>query len=77
MSLSQISIMDSKKYGIESPLYYLIDFNSDIATTLQTMGGDTLLATYAISIRAENTLIQGENLAPRPPMPLFPDMPTH
>lgn len=25
----------------------------------------------------ENILIQGGNLAPKPPMPFFPDMPTH
>lgn len=40
-------------------LHYLRAFNSGIATTLQTMGGDTLPATYEIGIRTENTLIQG------------------
>ena len=58
-------------------LYYLKAFNSDIATTLQTLGGDTILATYDISIKEESTLIQEGKLALRSPMPLFPDMPTH
>ena len=33
-------------------LHYLRAFNSDIATKIQTMGGDTLLDTYEITIRA-------------------------
>ena len=41
------------------------------------MGGDTLPATYEISIREDNILIQGVKLAPRPPIPYFLDMPTH
>ena len=58
-------------------LYYLRAFNSDIVTTLQSMRGDTLPNSYEIAIRAENILIQGGKLAPRPPMPFFPDMPNH
>ena len=58
-------------------LYYLKAFNSDIATTLQSMGGDTLPDAYEIAIKTENILIQGEKLAPRPPMPFFPDIPNH
>lgn len=58
-------------------LHYLIAFNSDIATTLQTMRGDTLLDAYKIATREKNNLIQGGKLAPSPPIPLFLDMPTH
>lgn len=57
-------------------LYYLKALNSDIAMSLYTMGGTTLPATYDLAIRVENTLIQASKLAPRPPMPLFPEMPT-
>lgn len=41
------------------------------------MGGDTLLNAYETAIKVENILIQGEKLAPRPPMPFFPDVPNH
>lgn len=58
-------------------LHYLRAFNSDISTTIQTMGGDTLPDAYEIAIRVENILIQGKKLAPRPPMPFFPDIPNH
>ena len=58
-------------------LYYLRALNSDIATVLQTMGGTTLLGAYDMAIRAENTLIQGRKIAPRPPMSLFPEIPNH
>ena len=58
-------------------LHYLKDFNNDIATTIQTMGGDNLPNTYEIRIRVENILIQGGKLSPRPPMPFFPDVPNH
>ncbi len=58
-------------------LHYLRAFSSDIATTIQTMGGDTLPNAYEIAIKAENILIQGGKLAPRPPMPFFPDVPNH
>ena len=58
-------------------LHYLRAFNSDIATTIQTMGGDTLPNAYDIAIRAENILIQGGKLAPKPPMPFFLDVPNH
>ena len=58
-------------------MHYLRAFNSDIATTIQTMGGDTLPNAYDTTIRAENILIQGGKLAPRPPMPFFPDVPNH
>ena len=57
--------------------HYLRAFNSDIATTIQTMGGDTLPNAYDTTIRAENILIQGGKLAPRPPIPFFPDVPNH
>ena len=40
------------------------------------MGDTTLLDPYDTTIREENVLIQGGRLAPRPPMPLFPDIPT-
>lgn len=58
-------------------LYYLRALNSDIATILQTMGGTTLPGAYDMAIRVENTLIQGGKIAPRPQMPLFPEMPNH
>ena len=58
-------------------LHYLRAFNSDSATTIQTMGGNTFPDAYEIEIREENILIQGGNLAPRPPMPFFPDIPNH
>ena len=41
------------------------------------MGGDTLPNAYEISIRAENILMQGAKLAPRPSIPFFLDMPNH
>jgi hypothetical protein len=40
------------------------------------MGGNTLPVAYDLAIRVENTLIQAGKLAPRPPMPLFPEIPT-
>ena len=58
-------------------LYYLRTFNSGIATAIQTMGGDTLPNAYEIGIKVENILIQGRKLAPRPPMPFFPNVPNH
>lgn len=58
-------------------LYYLRALNSDIATILQTMGGTTLPGAYDMAIRVENTLIQGGKIAPRPPMPLFPEIQNH
>lgn len=58
-------------------LYYLRAFNSDIATTLQSMGGNTLPKYYEVSIRAENILIQGGKLSPSPSIPSFPNMPNH
>lgn len=58
-------------------LHYLRSFNQRIATTLQTLGGNTLPVAYEFAIKAENTLIQSGELAPRPRMPLFLDMPTH
>ena len=56
-------------------LYYLRAFDSDIATTLQTMGGNTLTNAYEVAIKAMNILIQGGKLAPRPPMPLYLNVP--
>ena len=41
------------------------------------MGGDTFPNAYEIGIKLENILIQGGKLAPRPPMPFFPDVPNH
>ncbi|XP_059064494.1 uncharacterized protein LOC131856653 [Cryptomeria japonica] len=38
------------------------------------MGGVTLPTAYDISIRVENSLIQVGKIAPRPPMPIFPDI---
>ena len=40
------------------------------------MGGATMLDAYETAIKAENLLIQGRRLAPRPPMPLFPNLPS-
>ena len=40
------------------------------------MGGNTLTDAYEVAIKVKNTLIQGGKLSPRPPMPLFLDMPT-
>lgn len=56
-------------------LHYLRALNNDISTTIQTMRGDTSLDAYEIKIRVEILLIQGSKLAPRPPMPFFPNMP--
>lgn len=53
-------------------LYYLRAFNSSISVMIQTLGGNTLLAAYQLAIRAENNLIQAGQIAPRPPMPIFP-----
>ncbi|KAH9331943.1 hypothetical protein KI387_004051, partial [Taxus chinensis] len=39
-----------------------------------SMGGTTIPAAYSIAIRAENCLIQAGKLAPRPPMPLYPNL---
>ena len=58
-------------------LYYLGAFNSDIATIIQTMGGDTLPNAYEIGIKVENILIQGGKSAPRPPIPFFPNFLNH
>ena len=57
-------------------LHYLNDFDNNITIALQFMRGDTLPATYDMAIRADNILIQVGSLAPRPLIPLFPDMPT-
>ena len=38
-------------------LHYLRAFNNDIATTIQTMGGDTLSNAYDIAIKEETILI--------------------
>jgi hypothetical protein len=58
-------------------LHYLRAFSSDIATTIQTMGGDTFPNSYDIAIKSENILIQGGKLSPRPPIPFFSDVPNH
>ena len=58
-------------------LHYLKALNHRIATTLQTMGGNTLPMAYNLTIRAENMFIQSGELAPRLLMPLFPYMPYH
>ena len=58
-------------------LHYLKAFNSDIVTTVKTMGGDTLPDACEISIRIENILIQGGKLAPRHPTPFFPKILDH
>ncbi|KAH9294558.1 hypothetical protein KI387_040236, partial [Taxus chinensis] len=55
-------------------LYYLKALNSDISMLIQSMGGTTIPAAYSIAIRAENCLIQAGKLAPRPPMPLYPNL---
>ena len=46
-----------------------------ISSSLQTLGGTTLLDAYETIIKVENVLIQGGSLAPRPLMPLFLDIP--
>ncbi|KAH9308533.1 hypothetical protein KI387_036444, partial [Taxus chinensis] len=48
--------------------------NSNISMLIQSMGGTTILAAYSIAIRAENCLIQAGKLAPRPPMPFYPNL---
>ena len=58
-------------------LHYLRAFNSDSATTIQTMGGNTFPDAYEIEIREENILIQRGKLTPRPPIPFFPNIPNH
>ncbi|KAH9291982.1 hypothetical protein KI387_042826, partial [Taxus chinensis] len=55
-------------------LYYLKALNSDISMLIQSMGGTTIPMAYSIAIRAENCLIQAGKLAPRPPMPLYPNL---
>ena len=40
------------------------------------MGGATLPDAYETAITVENVLIQGGRLAPRPLMPLFPNIPS-
>lgn len=57
-------------------LYYLRDLNNDIAVMVQSMGGASLPGAYDIAIRVENCLIQAGKIAPRPPMPLFPEAPS-
>ncbi|XP_057864610.1 uncharacterized protein LOC131072459 [Cryptomeria japonica] len=55
-------------------LYYSRALNSDIVVMIQSMGAVTLPAAYDIAIKAENSLIQAGKIAPRPPMPTFPDI---
>lgn len=55
-------------------LYFLKALNNDIAVMIQSMGGVSLPDAFEIAIRAENSLIQVGKLAPRPPMPIFPDI---
>lgn len=55
-------------------LYYLRALNSDISIMIQSMGGTNLPIAYDLAIRAENSLIQAGKIAPRPPMPIFPEL---
>lgn len=55
-------------------LYFLRALNCDIAVMIQSMGGVSLPDAFEIAIRAKNSLIQAGKLAPRPPMPIFPQI---
>jgi hypothetical protein len=55
-------------------LYFLRSLNSNISVMIQSMGGVLLPQAYDTAIRAENSLIQEGKIAPRPPMPIFPDI---
>lgn len=55
-------------------LYYLRALNSDIFLMIQSMGGNNLPTAFDIGIRVENSLIQVGKIAPRPPMPIFPEL---
>ena len=41
---------------------------------IQFIGGVSLPQAYDIAIRAENSLIQASKIAPRPLMPIFPNI---
>lgn len=58
-------------------LHYLKSLNHRISTTLQTMGFNNFPMAYNLSIRTKNMLIQCGQLATRPSMPLFPNIPNH
>lgn len=55
-------------------LYYLRALNSDIFVMTQSMDGNNLPGAYDLAIRAENSLIQARKIAPRPTMPIFPEL---
>ena len=55
-------------------LYYLKSLNSDISVVIQSMGGNSLPQSYETTVRVENCLIQARKIAPRPPMPIFPNI---
>jgi hypothetical protein len=55
-------------------LYYLKSLNSDISVLIQSMGGISLPQSYGLAVRSKNCLIQAGKIAPRPPMPIFPDI---
>lgn len=55
-------------------LYYLRSLNNDISVMIQSMGGTSLPQAFAIAVTAENSLIQAGKIAPRPPMPIFPNI---
>lgn len=55
-------------------LYYLKAINSEIAVMTLSMGGVSLPDAYEVAIREKNYLIQAGKIAPRPPMPIFPEI---
>lgn len=55
-------------------MYYLRSLHSEIALMIQFIGGLTLPVAYDIAIRTKNNLIQDGKLAPRPFMPIFPEV---
>jgi len=55
-------------------LYFLKGLNSDISMMIQSLGGNSLPNAYELAIRAENNLIQARKIAPRPPVPIFPEI---
>lgn len=56
-------------------IYYLRALNSDIVIMIQSMGGAIFLEAYALTIWAENCLIQARKLTPKPLMPLYLELP--
>lgn len=57
-------------------VFSLKTFNSNISVMIQSLGGNTLPQAFDIKVQAENNLIDARKLAPRPTMPVFPEIST-